>query len=443
MAILDKMNLWSQKENEESPVEPEQVDLFEGVRDEEEEDIAGNAKMAMHRDYVLSSTAYQWFITSLRKQLSLDWGLHPDEVAEADSCRQIHQSIMSKMSSGIISKHRPPEVHHAQFRINICPELYQCLQGGLFGNLMVFTSSTTNIIQASTVQDYLHRTWPSGGMSLAKLMQRVCRGEDRIIQTGMNFSQGKLPTIIPMYLSRLTSQADMFDSNTMITAQLERPEYSKTADLLVTASGPAYSIAQCGEQLAWLGAAIQTFRSGVANCNCSIESQGENEWVVRYSPEHSLGNPIPMGVQETQRLCDATIIQGFPTQKRPPLFHGLELGLALMLESICAFWAPVLENGRMVLKGSEHTLELVKHSQNVLLWHALHSSSASCSFCDSLSLNEHKNPPFDSRLQTDMSAWNSRHIVANPEHFGLPVVDSGELHTALQPLLRIYKSGLT
>lgn len=196
MAILDKMKLWSRKENEESPLDPEKDDLFEGVRDGEEEDIAGNAKMATHRDYVLSSTAYQWFIASLRKQLSLDWGLHSDDSTEADSCRQIHQSIVSKMSSGIISKHRPPEIHHARFRIKVRPGIFRVLQGGLVASLMVFTSSAPNIIQASTLQDYLYRTWPSGGMSLVKLIERVCCGEDRIIQNGMDLSEVRLPTIM-------------------------------------------------------------------------------------------------------------------------------------------------------------------------------------------------------------------------------------------------------
>lgn len=183
MGLLDKMKLWSRKENEEFPLEPEQDNLFEGVRNEEEEDVAINAKMAMHRDYVLSSTAYQWFIASLRKQLSLNWGLHSDDMTEADSCRQIHKSIMSKMSSGIISKHRPPDTHHARFRINIRPDVFHHLQGRLVANLMVFTRSAPSIIQASPLQKYLHQTWPSGGMSLVKLIQRVCCDEDKIIHS--------------------------------------------------------------------------------------------------------------------------------------------------------------------------------------------------------------------------------------------------------------------
>lgn len=234
---------------------------------------------------------------------------------------------------------------------------------------------------------------------------------------------------------------DKFDSNTAITAQLERPEHSRTAHLLITASGPAYSISQCGEQLAWLCAAVQTFRSEVAKCTCSIESLGENEWLVRYSPDHLLRNTTPVGVPAIQRLCDATIIQGFPTQKRPPLFHGLEIGLAWILESIGAFWSPVPENGRIFLRGSQNTLELVKCTPNILLWHTLHSNSASCSFCNSPSSNEHKPIPFDSRLHTEMWACNSRHIIANPEHLGLRVVDSGELHATFP--IYIYKSALT
>lgn len=214
----------------------------------------------------------------------------------------------------------------------------------------------------------------------------------------------------------------------MITAKIERQEPSKSANLLVTASGPAYSISQCGEQLAWLGAAIHTFRPGPANCTCSIESQDENEWVIRYSLDQALRNAIPVGVGAAQTLDDATIIQGFPTQKRPPLFDGVELWLPWILDCICARWPPVSKNGRIVLEGSRHTLELVKHTQDVLLWHTLHSSLASCSFCDSLSSSEQSPAPFDSRLQTDTSVWDSRHIIANPEHFRFPRVDSGKLY---------------
>lgn len=433
MAVLDKMELWKRKGNEASPVNGVQEGLFEGVSDEREDDIAGNAKMAMHRDYVLSSTAYHWFIATLRKQLSLDWGSH--DLTETTSCRQIHESIMSQMSSGIISKHRPPEIHRTRFHIKFRPDVFRCLQGGLV-NLTTLTSSAPNVIQASTLQEYLDSTWPTGGTSLAKLIEKACCGEDGLIQTGTNLG-----------IQRQTyyddKQADLttgtFDSNTEIIAQLERLEHTETVNLLVTASGPPYSISQCGEQLAWLGAVFHTFRSGIAYCNCSIESQDGNEWVIRYSPVPLLEGTTPVRVQATQRFYDTTIIQGFPIQRRPHLFQGLELGLAWMLESIGASWTPVLENGRIVLKGSRHTLELVKHTQNILLWHSLHSTSASCSFCERASPNEQNKPPLDSRLQAATLPSSSRHIIANFEHFGVPFVHPGELHL----FSAVYKQALT
>lgn len=185
MTVSDKMKLWKRKENEASPIEGVHKGFFEGVPDEEEEDIAANAKMAIHRDYVLSSTAYQWFIASLRKQLSLEWGSH--DLTETTSCRQIGESIMSKMSSGIISKHRPPEIHRKTFHIKFRPDVFRCLQGpGGLENLTTLTSSAPNVIQASTLQDYLSRTWPTGGIILAKLIQEACCWDDGIFQTGMN-----------------------------------------------------------------------------------------------------------------------------------------------------------------------------------------------------------------------------------------------------------------
>lgn len=186
MAVSDKMKLWKRKENEASPVEGQQNGLFEGVPGEKENEFAGNSNMAIHSDYILSSTAYQWFIASLRKQLSLDWG--PQDSTETNSCRQIHLSIMSKISSDITNKHRPPEIHHTRFRIEFRPDVFRCFEeaGGLV-NLTTLTSSAPNVIQASTLQDYLSRTWPTGGIVLAKFMQEFCFWGDGVRQTGMNF----------------------------------------------------------------------------------------------------------------------------------------------------------------------------------------------------------------------------------------------------------------
>lgn len=130
--------------------------------------------------------------------------------------------------------------------------------------------------------------------------------------------------------------------------------------------------------------------------------------------------------QTGQKLCDATIIQGFPTLKRLPLFQGLELELGRMLDFIGTSWLPVFENNRIVLKGSFHMLELVKHSQNILLWHIVHPGSTTCSFSECPSRNEPDELLFHDALQNETLALDNRHIIANLEYLGVSVVNPGE-----------------
>lgn len=152
----------------------------------EEDDIAGNAKMVTYRDFVLNSTGYQWFIESLRKQVSLEWGF--DSLTNASSSRPIHQSIMSRLPSGIISVHQVPEIHHAKFRIQMPHEAFHCLEQGPVANLMTLTSTTPNHVQALSVQDYFNQTWSSGGLKLAELIQKACCSDYGIIHTGMSLT---------------------------------------------------------------------------------------------------------------------------------------------------------------------------------------------------------------------------------------------------------------
>lgn len=178
------MALWSRKENEEPEQDPNKDCLFEGVRDREEEDIATKAKMATYLNSVFNSSGYQWFIESLRKNLSLDWG--SDGFTEASSCRLIRQSIMSRIPSGVISRHRPPDIHHATFRIQVTPGVFRHLVNGSVAHLMTLTSSSPKAVQALSVQDYLDRTWSSGGLELVEIMKTACGGDGAAIQTCMN-----------------------------------------------------------------------------------------------------------------------------------------------------------------------------------------------------------------------------------------------------------------
>jgi hypothetical protein len=163
---------------------PKQDGFFEGVGDMEEEDIAGNAQMATYREVVMNSSGYQWFIDSLMKQLSLDWG--SKDATEASSCHLIRQSIMSRLPSGMISRHRPPRIHRARFRIQMHPDVFPSPGKRPFAYLRALTSSAPNIVQSLSVKDYLNQTWSSGGLRLVEIIQKACSGEYGVTHTGMS-----------------------------------------------------------------------------------------------------------------------------------------------------------------------------------------------------------------------------------------------------------------
>ncbi|ROV91305.1 hypothetical protein VSDG_07787 [Cytospora chrysosperma] len=170
------MSLWNLKANED-PV-ANQESLFEGVPDLEDDDTNDiNASISIHREYVLNSSAYQWFITSLRTQLSLDWG--PRDATEANFNTPIYQTIMSKLRSGTVSKRRAPNFHYVKYYTEIDNDILRTLenQGVLIKDFMALTSSAPKMLQASTVQDYVHRVWPSGGAELLTLVQKAFHGE--------------------------------------------------------------------------------------------------------------------------------------------------------------------------------------------------------------------------------------------------------------------------
>jgi hypothetical protein len=74
------------------------------------------------------------------------------------------------------------------------------------------------------------------------------------------------------------------------------------------------------------------------------------------------------------------VILGFPIARRPEACPGLELSFYRLLCFLEAKNTTIV-NGRVLLKGPERALQLMKHSDNVFLWHPLHTPDTICSCC--------------------------------------------------------------
>lgn len=107
---------------------------------------------------------------------------------------------------------------------------------------------------------------------------------------------------------------------------------------------------------------------------------------IKYKGHCVLGVEFIQPTSSRQRLYwidlvnPYTLIQGFPISRRPDGYPGLELSFDHLLAYSVADDA-VVENEQIVLPGGYVTMQLIKNTDNLFLWHPSHPSEESCSCC--------------------------------------------------------------
>lgn len=77
---------------------------------------------------------------------------------------------------------------------------------------------------------------------------------------------------------------------------------------------------------------------------------------------------------------DFVVVEGFPVSLRPEFHPGIEISASHLLVYIGTGHISTTM-GRTLLEGSRSSLELVKATDNILLWHDLNHSRGTCQ-CD-------------------------------------------------------------
>jgi hypothetical protein len=159
--------------------------------------------------------------------------------------------------------------------------------------------------------------------------------------------------------------------------------------LAVTATGPAYSVADCGELLAWVGSALVSGTQNISRyclplITCFwIEAPTSSSALLKYNGYCSftfeltrLGtwNESLPGIQNFSRdlLRENTIILGFPIRRRPEGYPGLEVSFSTLLLYLQASKAEIFVSN-VFIKGPNRVLKLVKHTGDIFLWQLDHS----------------------------------------------------------------------
>ncbi|KAI9148359.1 Pyriculol/pyriculariol biosynthesis cluster transcription factor [Paramyrothecium foliicola] len=304
-------------------------------------EITDNSSLQiMHFVYKHHRKAYKWLLSSLNKQSSAYWAaFHPNIMVN-----DIRDKILQKLPTGTISRQRPPRTFQVQFLIAWDPiqrrfreEQYKAranLGPLVLADLITLTGSPEDELQAATVGEYFRQTWPEGEIDLLGSIQA------------------------------LLSQNSYEPSRSTNAANLDGHFCLDGPHLSVTISGPAYLIAEYGEQLAWLASAIQPLSRDLVVYEPRLREIGNLEFEIDPIPNNVISSLLWTAPLQlfTGQIAHYGLVRGFPMMRRPKAFLGLEVSWHILLaltHNPTSSFPTNRQSGRYLLLGQCTTLELV------------------------------------------------------------------------------------
>ncbi|KAL7918478.1 hypothetical protein ACQKWADRAFT_316483 [Trichoderma austrokoningii] len=290
---LDEPEFYKIPDVEEDAIQEDHPD-----QDYEEDGEASGFDLSAHRHLISESAAYRWLLVTLRRESQLE--------SDSSSCMDaIKQAILSSLKPDYkISRSRSAEAFRTTFSIDWDPmqffkeQRYREDIEDVIDKVITLTGSTKNA-QALTSLQYLCQTWPTTGEHVLRLVKKVLAGP------GQKHTEG-----------------------TELTACITDSKFTTEA------FGTAASIAEVGEQLAWLSASLRSSsHTGIALISPSIDIIRHNpnvECRITYTFETGEDSPSDNGQCWHNMFRNPVLVTGFPVLRRPKLNTGLEIPLNMM-----------------------------------------------------------------------------------------------------------------
>jgi hypothetical protein len=176
MSLHDKMSMWNSKAGEDRLV-IETDDLYQGVKDDEDE-ITDRVGLPEYHKIILNSAAYEWFLASLKKEITLQWSVTQPRVM----VESIRQRILDQLPTGTISKRKALGGHEVQFDLQCGDTFKRWLKHENFDQLirpdqlfteLITVTGSADEAQALTIKQYLSQTWPTSGLRLLDVLENT------------------------------------------------------------------------------------------------------------------------------------------------------------------------------------------------------------------------------------------------------------------------------
>ncbi|KAB8222543.1 hypothetical protein BDV33DRAFT_229570 [Aspergillus novoparasiticus] len=301
---------------------------------------SGELQFQEYQSVIADTQAYQWLVGRLQREFV--WS--SSDRSSMDAVR--HKVICSLPSSRKVHRRTPPDKFKVEYFIPWDPIAFVGEQGyniditDVIENAITLTGTSIDA-QALTCLEYVKQTWTDG--------------EDILLAIKMAAKQW-LPdsTHIAVYIDR--------------------------SSLCVSTIGPADSVAEVGEQLAWLGGALRaspdelgvaSFMPTVVGTHLYTSSEDSDlKATLRCHIDFEMVCPS----QRSNGMCwhdifrNPVVVKGYPTRHRPETNTGLETSLELLQELSQARYTTTV-GGKLFLKGFSTLLVPARITGSVVVWH--------------------------------------------------------------------------
>lgn len=389
-----KVQDWLQSEHVESS-EDYPAERFVGVLDSLDEDIqeypdeeveeAEIPKDLPHyRKFVTNNPAYTWLLSRLEREMYL-------VPTEPNHMQAISDTILKSLSHGPfqkISYTKSPHMCDMVFMVDWDPvaflqeQEYKEQPDEVFERVITLTGSGADA-QALTTAQYLNQTWPLVGQEMLSLLKRAIRLRGEVAR---QTSKHEIRKTLYDRLRSLTSIGlESISDDTTLIAGLDDD------GLLLQAIGTLDSVAEIGEIIGWLGAALRSSpeNHGVMYCspfisNLTIHDQSADTTMVTsgigFRFERGEAQKENVSTQENAGKCwhdlfqNPVAVKGYPTRHKPQKDIGLEIPLEIMAKLAGSNRVSGFARN-LFIKGFSKMLVLTKQIGDVFIWHLLYNSN--------------------------------------------------------------------
>ncbi|KAI3316579.1 hypothetical protein HD806DRAFT_517189 [Xylariaceae sp. AK1471] len=327
-----------------------------------------------YRNFVFHTEAYKWLLVGLLREFRL-------MSTEPNTIQTIRHTITYSLPSiHRVSRKRSLESCRVRFNLDWDPHAFFVQQQYTIRSAEVIdgvitVTGTSQDAQAATCSEYMKQTWPVTGELTLQLVKQVLDGE-----TGAR-------------------QLCSFPDGTELCA------WTDQSKLVVEVSGVT-SLAEIGEQLTWLGAALRssTREKGLVYCTPTIFKVSTNNATLQIEnmslpPQlvYEIGFTIDEVETPPQRpngqcwhdiFRNPVVVKGYPIPRKDNSNTGLEVNLNILAgltrtKRIDRF------KERVFLKGFSTMLIPTMQNGDTLCWHLVYNNDGSrISYSDNNVANE-------------------------------------------------------